>query len=204
MKTYNSEADYEGNGMELHNIEYDNPALTIIFIVVGWNGEHFSFLNNLSNRMDFRWERWRKFKPHLQPYTCHAFLTKSYSTNSPSRNGMTAVEHLAEFGGIKEARVFNALYLQHYQRWMEVADADYATQETLKWKENLESFSVERGAFADCLAELAGEQFRDEELEEMLQFALRCAEMPDLNFEEYIDTGFVSEMMSQFQDLEDE
>lgn len=199
QKNYCNAPDYQGNGQELSGIHRDNPAYTLIFIAVGWNGEHFSFLNALHNRMDFRKERWAPVRAHLKPYTFHAIKCKAFNTTTGSRQDFLPAEHIAEFGGITEARLFNSWYLEQYLRWVEFADAELATAETLRFIDKIRDFAIHRQAFSSAMTEVAAEHFQDEEFLKKLSFALECANSAEPDWTTIVDAGFVAEY---YTDLE--
>lgn len=109
----------------LKNCKMGQTFWSIVFIqVVSHNGEMFAFLNQLNNRMDFHWNNWNKFKDKLQPFTCHAFLVKSYRGKSDSGFGFIPDTHLCTFLNANEAKVFNAAYLTKYNKIYEEGTVD--------------------------------------------------------------------------------
>lgn len=173
------EPDEIPTGQEMNGVEYDDPAYTIIFIIVQWNSQDFSFINKVENRFGFKWERWSKWKHLLRPFSCHAFLCASYNTKtSNSGQGFKPIEHVMEFSGINEARVFNAWYLEQYRRWNDDASAEFASAETLSFVQKMIDFDDVRKEYAKIVASGARDFFADDEYIRKLEFALWVSKQP--------------------------
>lgn len=153
--------------MNLSNISYDEDCFTIIFIIVGHNGEVFSFLNNTNKRHEFFWDRWSEWRHLLTPYSVHAFFVKSYNTKSDSGMGFKAVEHLCEFINLKEGQIFNAEYLKQYQKAYEEASAQDATDLATEFASRLISIQDERSQWLELAALVAMKSFSNKEISEM-------------------------------------
>lgn len=113
------------SNQNLKGVGYDTQCYTIIFVCVSsHNGQMFSFVNQLNNRFEFYWDRWGEWTNTLTPYSCHAFLVRSYNTKTDSGMGFVPVSHLCEFLNLKEARVFNAAYLLKYNKAKDISSID--------------------------------------------------------------------------------
>lgn len=165
-------------GQEMTGILYEQPAYTIIFIVVQWNEMDFSFINRVQNRFSFKWERWKKWKSLLKPFTCHAFLCESYNTKTASSQGFKPIEHIMQFSGIDEARRFNAQYLEQYRRWNDQASAEMATEETLKFVEKMLDFDEIRIRHQKEIMQESYNHFADEEFLEMVRWVTETSKLP--------------------------
>ena len=113
------------SNQNLSGVGFATQCYTIVFICVSsHNGEVFSFINSLNNRFEFFWDRWGEWKKVLTPYSCHAFLVRSYNTKSDSGMGFKPEAHLCEFLNLNEARVFNSAYLTKYNKMRDTATID--------------------------------------------------------------------------------
>lgn len=190
-----------GSGQELSNISYDNPAYTIIFLIVGHNGEVFSFLNKTSARYEFLWKRWSSWREILTPYSVHAFLVQTYNTKSGTGQGFTPVQHLIEFTGIKEGRVFNAYYLEQYMRWKDHADAEHATRESIEFAAKLVDLGILRVDWNRRVMNDIKETFDDDVLKANVAFAMEAQNF-ELDMTQILDCGPIAEALQAWEDPE--
>lgn len=144
----------------LKGVAYDTECYTIVFIqVTSHNGEMFSFVNQLNNRMEFFWNRWSKWKNLLQPYSVHAFLVRSYNTRSDSGMGFVPDTHLCEFMNAKEARIFNAAYLTKYNKIYENSSIEEVNAFTCEFGNTLLDMQLEREEWEDVCERAANRAF---------------------------------------------
>lgn len=179
----------------LNGISFDNPAYTVIFIIVAHNGQMFSFINKTQERLEFFWNRWGKWKDKLEPYSVHAFLIKTYNTKGGSGQGFCPEVHLCEFVNIKEARAFNSAYLTKYNKIYHDANAEQATEFACEFAMRLMDVQEEREEWLEVAERAAQRAFAKEIWADF--FGEYPEPLPHVEFDlqNIVDAGPVAEMM---------
>lgn len=169
--------------------DWENRYFNLIFIGVDRKGDFF-FINKPENIYEFRWDRWSEWKKILQPFSFHCFMVEGYKTKTASSHGFYPVKHVAEFPGIKMARMFNKAYLERWQQFHN-GSVEEITDETRDFVRRMDNYFHEvMPSFFDFLQENTQEHFANEFTKEQFAWAMSVHNSPnEFKIEEHLDNA---------------